>query len=70
MLSAIYAEYHLQALYAECCYAKCHYAKCHYVKCHYDKCHYDKCHYVEYHESRGARKTSECVIINLLTIIV
>jgi hypothetical protein len=32
MLSVSYAEYHIQALYAECHYAQCHYAKCRYAK--------------------------------------
>jgi hypothetical protein len=28
MLSALYAQSHIQALYAECRYAECHYAEC------------------------------------------
>ncbi len=28
MLSVIFAESHIQALYAECHYAQCHYAEC------------------------------------------
>ncbi len=28
MMIVIYAEFHKQALYAECCYAECRYAGC------------------------------------------
>ncbi len=33
MLSVIYAECHIQALYAECQYAECPYAECRYAEC-------------------------------------
>jgi hypothetical protein len=33
MLSVIYAECHIQALYAECRYAEYHYAECRYAEC-------------------------------------
>jgi hypothetical protein len=34
MLSVIYSEFHMLALYAECHYAECHYAECRYAECH------------------------------------
>ncbi len=33
MLSVIYAECRIQALYAEWRYAECHYAECRYAEC-------------------------------------
>jgi hypothetical protein len=33
MLSVIYAECHIQALYAGCHYAECRYAECRYTVC-------------------------------------
>jgi hypothetical protein len=35
MLSDIYTECQIQALYAECHYAKRHYAECYHAVCHY-----------------------------------
>jgi hypothetical protein len=34
MLNVIYAECHIQALYANC-----HFADCRYAECHYDECY-------------------------------
>ncbi len=33
MLNVVYAEFHIQALYAECHYAECHYSVCRYAEC-------------------------------------
>ncbi len=44
MLSVIYAECHIQALYAECRYAQCRYAECRYAECRYAECCYAGCH--------------------------
>jgi hypothetical protein len=33
MLSVGYAEFHIQALYAECHKAECHYDECRYAEC-------------------------------------
>ena len=33
MLSVIYVECHIPALYAECRFAECRYAECHYAEC-------------------------------------
>ncbi len=49
MLTAIYAECHIQALCAECCYAECHFAECYYAECHYGECHYAESHYADFH---------------------
>jgi hypothetical protein len=38
MLSVVYAESHIQALYAEYHYVECRHAECHYVVCHYAEC--------------------------------
>jgi hypothetical protein len=38
MLSVIYAELHIQAIYGECRYAESHYAECHYTECRYVEC--------------------------------
>ncbi len=39
MFSVIYAQFHLQVIYAECHYAECRYAECHlqvlYAECRY-----------------------------------
>ncbi len=32
------AEYHIQALKAECHYDECRYAECHYAECRHAKC--------------------------------
>ncbi len=34
MLSVIYAECHMEAIYTECRYAECRYAECRYAECH------------------------------------
>jgi hypothetical protein len=34
MLTATYADCHIEALYAKCRYAECHYAECRYAECH------------------------------------
>jgi hypothetical protein len=34
MLGVIYAECHIQALYAECHYSECRYPEIHYAECH------------------------------------
>jgi hypothetical protein len=49
MLTAIYAECHIQALYTEGCYAECHFAECYYAECHYGECHYAESHYADFH---------------------
>jgi hypothetical protein len=38
LLSVIYAQYHIQALYAECRYTECRYVKCHYAERCYAEC--------------------------------
>jgi hypothetical protein len=54
MLSVIYADCHILALYSECNYAECHYGKCHYAECHYA-------------EFRGAFK---CYVYNYVCIFI
>jgi hypothetical protein len=39
MLNVVYAEFHIQARYAEFHYAECHYAECHYSECRYAECY-------------------------------
>ncbi len=33
MLSVVYAECHIRAIFADCQYAECRYAQCRYAKC-------------------------------------
>ncbi len=44
MLTVIYADCHISALYSECCCAEGPHADCHYAECRYAECHYAECH--------------------------
>ncbi len=52
MLSIVYADCRILALYTKCRYAECHYAECRYAECHYTDCRYAECHFAE---CRGAK---------------
>jgi hypothetical protein len=43
MLSVIYTQHHIQALYAECRNSECRYAECYYAECRYVDCRYVEC---------------------------
>ncbi len=45
LLSVIYAQCHIQALYAECRDAECRYSECRYADCRYAVCLFAECRY-------------------------